>query len=247
LIPVSRAPVHAYTRVVMMQVFGRASRVALDLFFPPQCALCGRGGRMLCDECAAALPAADGARCPRCWMPSLRGRTCRHCTEAPPSFDTLRAAFVMDGGARRLVHELKYDGMTALAEPMAQLMTDRIELHSADLMAPVPLHRSRERSRGYNQSAMLARSLASMAGVAYDGGAARRVRATVPLVKTMSRDERLTIMRGAFAGERRRVEGRHVLLIDDVATTGATLDACAEALLSAGARRVRAVVFARAD
>ncbi len=241
---------------MMKQMLGRASHAALDLLFPPQCALCHRAGSLLCDGCADDLPPADGRRCDCCWMPLARrtarlgGRLCRHCAEAPPSFDALRSPFVMEAGARRLAHELKYEGMTALAGPMAQLILARTEgpaAQTADVVVPVPLHRARERSRGYNQAAMLARAIAAGADLPCDVRAVRRTRNTGPLAKTMHREERLAIMRGAFAARPERAEGRRVLLVDDVATTGATLDACGAALLAAGARSVRCLTWARAD
>jgi ComF family protein len=231
----------------MPNVIERASRAALDLLFPPQCALCGRGGALLCDACAAALPAASGLRCQRCAMPAPSGPVCRHCLETPPAFASIRSAFVMEEGARRLVHELKYEGLTSLAEPMAALVVARCGVPVADLLAPVPLHPSRERSRGYNQSAALARRIAAAAALPCDVRAARRIRDTAPLAHTMHRDERRAIVAGAFAGDRRRVAGRCVLLVDDVVTTGATLDACATGLLSAGARDVHCLTFARTD
>ncbi len=231
----------------MPNVIERASRAALDLLFPPRCALCDRGGALLCDACAVALPAAVGRRCERCWMPLPFGPVCRHCVDAPPAFASIRAAFVMEEGARRLVHELKYEGLTSLAEPMAALVAARCGVPGADLVAPVPLHPSRERSRGYNQSAAIARRIAAVAGLPCEARAARRIRDTAPLARTMHRDERRAIVAGAFAADARRVEGRRVLLVDDVVTTGATLDACASALLAAGARDVRCLTFARAD
>jgi len=230
-------------------VLERVSRAALDMLFPPQCALCRRGSAMLCEDCAGDLPPAAGRRCPRCWMPQPSGGLCGHCRGAPPAFASLRAAYVMDGGARRLAHALKYDGMTALADVMAGHMGHRVDVAGADddLVVPVPLHRGRERSRGYNQAALLARELARAAGLPFDGRAVRRIRATAPLVKAMSRDERRAIMRGAFKARPERVEGRRIVLIDDVVTTGATLDACAGALRAAGAASVRCVTWARAD
>lgn len=153
----------------------------------------------------------------------------------------------MEEGARHLTHELKYNGMTALAEPMARLMLERLSLDGAGVVVPVPLHRGRERSRGYNQASVLATHLARALGAPCAPRAVRRVRATAPLAKTMRREERRAIVAGAFAAFRERVEDRDVLLVDDVVTTGATLDSCAGALVAAGARSVRCATWARAD
>lgn len=202
---------------------------------------------MLCGVCAESLPPAGGLRCLRCWMPLAENVGCRHCTVETPCFASIRAAFVMEEGARQLAHALKYDGMTALASPMAGLIFERLDLGTADLVVPVPLHGGRRRSRGFNQSELLARHLAAAASLAVDARAARRVRATKPLAKTMHRVERRAIVEGAFAGVPERLAGRRVLLVDDVVTTGATLDACSKALLAAGAASVHCVTFARAD
>jgi ComF family protein len=228
-------------------IFSGLSRIAAELLFPPQCALCDAGGTLLCDRCAGALSRADGARCDRCWMPLGAGTRCRHCIDAPPAFASIRAAYVMDGGARRLAHELKYEGVTSLAEPMSLLISRAVQVKGVDVVVPVPLHRARERGRGYNQAHELARHLASLAGLACDGRALRRTRDTEPLAKTMHRDERRAIVAGAFVARAGRVEGRRVLLVDDVVTTGATLDACARALRDGGATAVHCVTWARAD
>ena len=230
----------------MVTLLTRASRLALDLVFPPQCAICRRQGAMLCATCVAGLPVADGDRCDRCWIAS-RASPCGDCRTSLLAFDSARSAFVFDGNAREAVHRFKYQGLHALAEPMAALMLAHADLTDIDLIVPVPLHRRRERARGYNQAALLAKSLAAHAGVRSDVGAAKRVRATAPLAKATGRAERLEIVRDAFRAAPERVEGRRVMLVDDVITTGATLDACASALLAAGARGVRCVTWARTD
>ena len=202
---------------------------------------------MLCASCADVLPIADGARCMRCWMPvEAEAEVCSHCLVAPPVFECVRAVYVMEDGARQLVHQLKYEGMTSLAEPMGVRLAGLVGL-GGDLVVPVPLHGGRLRSRGYNQSALLGKTLAQTVGLPFDDSAARRVRATKPLAKSMNRAERRAIVTGAFAGVSARVEGRRIVLVDDVVTTGATLDSCARALLDAGAVSVRCLTFARAD
>jgi ComF family protein len=130
---------------------------------------------------------------------------------------------------------------------MAQLMARAGALDAADLIVPVPLHPRRERSRGYNQAHELAKRLGHSAGIDVAVRAMRRTRDTEPLAKTMRREERRAIVEGAFAARPDRVDRRRVLLVDDVVTTGATLDACARALLEAGAAEVRCLTWARAD
>ncbi len=231
----------------MVKLIEGLSRIAADLLFPTQCALCGTGGVALCDVCADSLPRADGVRCDRCWTPVSGDTLCSHCLAVPAAFSSIRAAFVMEDGARRLAHELKYQGLSSLAAPMASLMAPMLLPVQSEVVIPVPLHSSRERARGFNQSAELARHLVRTAGAACDGRALRRIRNTEPLAKTMHRDERRAIVAGAFAARRERVEGRRILLVDDVVTTGATLDACARALLDAGATGVCCITWARAD
>ncbi len=231
----------------MPHLLERTSRLAIGLLFPARCALCSAAGTMLCESCVAVLPVTKGRRCERCWTPSADRQLCVHCASTLElAFTSIRAPFVMEEAARALVHKLKYAGVSSLGEPMGALIAEKLEI-SGDLVVPIPLHRGRRRSRGYNQAELLARQIALASGLPFDAAAARRTRATKPLARSMNRDERRAIVAGAFSAVRERVEGRHIVLVDDVVTTGATLDACARALLDAGAASVRCVTFARAD
>jgi competence protein ComFC len=147
------------------------------------------------------------------------------------------------------VHALKYDGQTALAEPMTALMEAELREQGAgiDLVVPVPLFGWRRRSRGYNQSALLAGEIGKLLAVPVVENALRRLRNTPPQARIASAGERRSNVQGAFACQDARVAGRSVLLVDDVTTTGATLEACAAPLKAAGAGCVRALTFARED
>jgi len=205
----------------------------------PVCAMCWRSilplTPPLCDACGDPLPtwrttSLSLARCPRC----RRGR--RH-------VDRARAIGEYDGALKAVIHALKYEGRRSLARPLAALMRERAAdlVASADCVIPVPLHPSRRRQRGFNQASDLARQLGLPVRHAL-----RRVRAT-PTQTGLPAAQRHRNLRGAFALRRfaHDVAGRTVLLVDDVSTTGATLEACARALKRAGAREVIALTAAR--
>jgi predicted amidophosphoribosyltransferase len=138
----------------------RLGRIALDLIYPPKCAICGTGGVFLCDRCVDALPAAAGYRCDRCWRP-LRGSRCYACLQDPPLLLHLRSAYRYEGSARQLVHAFKFGGHSSLAPDIARLLAGTLEQHAleADVIAPVPLTNSRRRIRGYNQALLMATEL----------------------------------------------------------------------------------------
>lgn len=160
----------------------------------------------------------------------------------------MRSAFVYEGPVRHAVVDLKYEGVHAAAEQLAGLMAEALDSWngSTDVIVPVPLHRSRRRSRGYNQSALLARAYARRTGLLVDESLLIRTRATVAQASGLSHQERLANVHGAFAARQpERVKGRAILLIDDVVTTGATIKACARALREADASAVYGLSFAR--
>jgi ComF family protein len=223
---------------------GRAGRLLLDAVYPPVCALCGHNGSFLCAACEASLPRASGARCPRCWLPLHQP----HC-EPEPVFAALRSRYRYVEQVRKLVHKLKFSRQSALAEPLGSLLAELIieEGGVADALVPVPLRTLGERDRGYNQAALLAKQAGKVLGIPVIEPLRREGTAAVQ-AQTPTAEQRRRNVEGAFSlRPGREVDGMSLLIIDDVATTGATLDACARVLLDAGAVAVSAVTLARED
>ncbi len=214
--------------------FGRLGKAALDLLYPPRCVLCGAGGVFLCERCIEALPAADGPRCDRCWLP-LRGDACLACLMEPGQLAHLRAVFRYERGVRQVVHAFKFSGQSSLAPDIGRLMAGAYTQHGleADVIVPVPLTGARQRARGYNQALLMANEVSKLNGVPVLE-ALRRTGNSVAQASSASAEERHRNVEGVFRlAKGRDVSGARVLLIDDVATTGATLNACAAVLLAA--------------
>jgi ComF family protein len=240
--------------------------VALDFLWPRACVACDGGMRagedgLVCGACWSRLAELPWPRCARCGHPLRTERGAGHGRDAPcawcetwaPHVRAIRSVAWMPGGvAGRIVHALKYESWTNVADGMAARMArvtwprDVVEERSA--IVPVPLAATRLRERGYNQSALLATGLASRWSLPVWDDVLERVRATEQQAR-LTRDERLGNVSGAFrhrAGASSRLRGRHVVLVDDVVTTAATLSACAAALVEGGARIVSCVTFGRA-
>lgn len=240
------------------------ARGLLDLLFAPVCLGC-RGAihaaepeRLVCRACWTRLRPVPPPRCERCWAPRwalLPGEApgaCTVCAELPPPLRCVRSAFVLQDPLRELVHALKYGGWTALAEPlgarMAALPLSREAEEEVEVVIPVPLGRERRRERGYNQAELLARVVARERGWRCRPDLLVRARSTASQTALHPAERRANVAR-AFAlpaGLEREVRRHHVLLLDDVWTTGATALACCEALLAAGARAVSVLTLARA-
>jgi ComF family protein len=221
--------------------------IALDLLFPRWCLGCGREGDFICSACLNSQARIMPPLCPRCGQPQLNNIICPACTGWQASIDGIRAPFKFDGVIRQAIHELKYNNLRAMAAFLGQMLGDYLAAKPlpAEVLVPVPLHPRRLRERGYNQSRLLARELAKLSGLALVDDCLVRERHTVPQARTPSVDERRRNVAEAFACRDRRLEGRAVLLIDDVATSGATLDACARALKEKGAGSVWGLVIAK--
>lgn len=231
-------------------------RLAIDLLLPPQCPLCrarvAQAGD-LCPSCWNAIDFVAEPCCACCGLPFGfevgPGALCGACMASPPPFDRARAAFHYDDEARRLVTRLKYGDRLDLVPTLARMAARAGEalLREADVLVPVPLHPFRLWQRRFNQSAEMARLLAQWTSKPFEPGLLRRVRRTRPQAG-LSALQRQDNVRGAFQvplRSRASLAGRHVLLVDDVFTTGATLTAATRALRTGGARSVDVLTLAR--
>jgi competence protein ComFC len=222
-------------------------RAALDLLFPRWCLGCGKEGDFICGDCRRGLPAIAPPVCPRCGSPLARGFACHDWPDTTDGIDGIRSPFVFDGVIRRAVHELKYRNLRALAPFLAGLLYEYLVANPipADVLLPVPLHRKRLRERGYNQSALVAEELGCLCGLPVAANGLLRLHYTSPQARSAGVSERQRNVAGAFACPDARFRDKIVLLIDDVSTSGATLNACAGALKAAGAAQVWGLTLAR--
>lgn len=221
-----------------------------DLIFPKQCFICGRYGEWLCGLCANALQSAFEQICITCRKPSINGLTHPKCATRM-TLDGLLAAGLF-GQLQELIHAFKYENCRELSGPLGEFLSQFAQRNGYEnffksfTVAPVPLHERRLRYRGFNQSALLAKKLASRLGVPIAENWIRRDRDRKPQM-SLNRTERLLNLADAFAVSLPdEIGGKNILLIDDVATTGATLAECAKALKKAGAKKVWGLVLAHA-
>ena len=235
--------------------WSHAAKLALDIALPTLCVACREPveGEGVCAGCWAKLSFIAPPFCPRLGIPFVYDpgpdMLSMEAIASPPAYTRARAAVRYDDVARTLVHALKYQDRTDLAPSMGRWMAraGRELLEDADVLVPVPLHWRRGWSRRYNQSGALARIIERQTGIAVAAEALRRIRRTEQQIG-LSRPQRASNVQGAFkvAPDRQHlIAGRRVVLIDDVLTSGATVDACARALLRAKAAAVDVLVFAR--
>jgi len=249
----SDAPMRA-----LLRGLSGAARAIVDYALPPRCPGCGTivgEDRQFCLTCWSSLHFLDGPACAHCSIPlpiALPGGSiaCGACLASPPPFEGAPAAVAYGAVARTVALRLKYGRRTGHARLMARLMARQLAMPGgADetLLVPVPLHRWRLWSRGFNQAALIVDELARLTGTAHDHHLLLRTKSTASL-RGKGRRERERVVAGAFIlapDARARAVGRHVVLVDDVHASGATLRAAARALRRSGAARVSALTWAR--
>ena len=239
-----------------MNILRRIADAAMSLLYPPHCAVCRkepRAGRHLCEACENRAVKIEAPRCHVCSQPfdgAIDGAfTCSNCVDRRFHFDCAVSRFRSTGIVRELIHRFKYDRTFYLRHPLgdwlaATLEDERIRAQPFDYLVPVPLHSARMREREFNQAEVLAKLLAARSGATVLP-ALRRIRYTTTQTR-LDREERMQNLRDAFrVRHSQRVSGSHLILVDDVFTTGSTVDECARVLKQAAAASVRVVTVAR--
>jgi competence protein ComFC len=224
-------------------------RAALDLLFPRWCIGCGKEGKYICGGCRSSLNAIAPPVCPRCGRP-LPGKAasseCLNCSGWQTVIEGIRAPFLFDGVIRHAIHKFKYRNLRALGDDLTGLLYDYLTANPVpgDVLVPVPLHPKRLRERGYNQSLLLAGGLSALTGLPVVVDSLIRPKYSPSQARSAGITARQANVVGAFACRDGRLSGKHVILIDDVSTSGATLNTCAGVLKSAGAAAVWGLVIA---
>jgi ComF family protein len=221
-----------------------------DLFYPPRCVSCQADTAYFCANCKAELSYIKPPVCNKCGYPIAKQNSfCHQCQTNPLNYlNAIRSAAFFDYGAlKTAIHQFKYQGITILYRDFAPMLADCYSDHqlNSDVIVPVPLHKSRYKERGYNQAALLAQGLSKLIGLPVNRKALVRHRITKTQM-TLKAEERKINVSNAFVCQSTALKGKKILLIDDVCTTGATLDACAQALKQANARAVYGLTLARA-
>lgn len=220
---------------------------AIDWVYPPACGGCEKPGVRWCSDCQAQVTSPDAHLCPLCGRPQPDGSICPACHQANPGCKDIRSWAIFQGPVREAIHRLKYRGDIGLSETFTTKLVELlVELGwNVDIVTAVPLSRQRLKQRGYNQAGLLGWPLAKALRVSFASQAIVRTRNTVSQVGLSIRERQQNVS-GAFRADPLLVRGKNVLIIDDVLTTGATMQACARSFVEAGASSVHGMTLAKA-
>lgn len=230
----------------------------LHFLIPYPCPCCkkflGENERGICSSCLSAIRWIEPPFCSVCGVPFISSRAGNHfcgpCTLRKRSFHMARALGYYEGTLRLAIHQWKYQQKTSLTSFFGEILGKGFYRYwdpsSIDLLVPVPLHPKRLRERGFNQSLLLVKALSDRTGIPYQKRLLRKIHPTPPLMELRA-GEREKVIKGSFrVMKKREIEGKYILLVDDVYTTGATVNECAKALLAGGAARVDVFTLAHA-
>jgi ComF family protein len=236
----------------------------IDLIYPPRCAICqeflwkdraekNQKELLFCQPCFDGFFEITSPLCTVCGRPFAsmveEDHPCEDCLSKTPFYDMVRAPYLYEGGIMEAIHQFKYAGRTHLADTLGPLLAFFVKEWMGPtpecLTIPVPLHPKRLRERGFNQSLLLARHVASLLGTELDFLSLRRIRYTQPQTGLKSEERKRNVRKAFEITNQEVIKGRNVLLVDDVTTTGSTLNECARALKRAGAEKVFGLVLAR--
>ena len=219
----------------------------VDLIFPPICGGCKASGVRWCQNCQEQTRIIIPPFCELCGQPIQTNGVCKRCLNSPPHFKATRSWAEFSGPIRDALHDIKYRKNIGLGISLSQHLVDLLKQNNwdIDLVIPVPLGDERILQRGYNQAALIAKPLASCLQLPYNPRTLRRIKETISQVE-LSLIERQKNVKGAFQAYREHIHGKSILLIDDVTTSGSTLNACSKSLIDVGARAVYGLTIARA-
>ena len=231
---------------ILPQALQRPLRSIAAHLLPGSCLLCASNSAtsLLCPACTADLPQLPAALCPQCGEETTLGERCGACLKDPPAFARTIALFRYEFPVDRLIQALKYGHQLALATWLGHRLGDRLVAEDYDLLLPLPLHPSRLRTRGFNQSLEIARVTSKTLAIPMNPAILTRIRATPPQAE-LPLKERGRNVRGAFECAR-DLAGKRILIVDDVMTTGSTLREAARILKLHGAGQITVAVAARA-
>ena len=218
----------------------------LDLVYPPKCCNCGRIGYHFCPECWSEIHTIKDPICRVCGIPLMKNSICLNCKTEPLAVDSIRSFGIYTGSLRQAIQRIKYSRDYSLAvmfiEPLLELVNQ--QNWTIDIIIPVPLSAKRKRTRGYNQASWLAKPFAKSLMKPFSPEGLVRVKETKSQVGLSFKERKINVA-GAFSANSDIVNSRNILLVDDVITTGATLQACAVSLKKAGAVKVYGITIAR--
>ncbi len=238
----------------MLSVFGKAKEILLDILFPPLCSLCrsrlttGEKERLLCGDCFDAMPINTSLTCPICKSRLANNKKTCHKNSA---FRLAAATFYENSVAKNLIHQFKYQKTTALAKPLAELMFTHLKNLNLKLngyaLVPIPLHPARQRERGFNQAELLTDILSVKTNLPVIKNSLLRTKNCEPQAATHSLEERLINIKNSFAIKNpESLAKKNIILVDDVFTSGATINEAVKALRQADVQKIIALVGARA-